>query len=103
MMTKEDLYVSPVPGHLVSRYGSRSIYLGARVNPQTQAIEWIDDAVVMIPEREYVLYRREYDRLLSKGALLRRTMEDFLSFSARPAKADPVPAPEVEPEPTTEG
>lgn len=71
----EALFVLPVEGQPVRRYGT-SVLVGAMrdlANPRR--IVWDPDRVVMIPADEFRTYRREYLRALASGSLVRSTSE----------------------------
>ena len=72
------LYVRPVPGHLVTRFGHRS-YIGATVavvDGET-VVTWDESAVVPITHEEFRRYRREYRDALRDGDLKAATAADF--------------------------
>jgi hypothetical protein len=77
MSEDRNLYVSSVEGQLVSRYGTRSLFIGARFDQESGKLAWQPEEVVLIPEQEALFYAREYRRLLKEGALRKRTVEDF--------------------------
>lgn len=104
------LFVTPVEGHMVARYGSRS-YIGCIkkvVEPQTQAereaiarkqpwarttyeLQWDADTIVPIPRAEAERYRKEYERALRDGALKEHERADWeTQVKARKAKAKEV-------------
>jgi hypothetical protein len=71
------LFVSSVEGHPVTRFGS-SVLLGADRDPDNpKKILYRTDAVIAIPQHEAVRYAREYNRLISEGALVERTADDW--------------------------
>lgn len=78
----EDLYVSCVGGHHVTRYGTQTL-IGVRPDPSVEGNLAFDEAmVVRIPAGEYSTYRREYDDLIAQGALLKRTAEEYDEYQA---------------------
>ena len=90
----KDLYVSAVPGHLVTRYGTGTLIGAARgviekpgdvVDPSQ--VTYDEQLVVRIPEAEHARYRREYGRALRDGALKLRSKADFEACNAKIAAA----------------
>lgn len=93
------LYVSinpetPVP---VSRFGSgiagsrsNTLIGGERDLMDPRKINYNPERVVGILTREYGAYRREYNRALKKGDLVKRTREDFLMSQAAEVEAEKV-------------
>lgn len=84
------LFVSPVEGHLVARYGSSSPtrsneLLGAARDPETGAIRWFTDQVFALSAGEVEAFGREYRRAIASGALEERTEDDYLAFVETPA------------------
>jgi hypothetical protein len=80
------LYVTPVKGRTVPRFGAPAgTYIGARrVGKQ---LEWDEERVVPIPENEYRRFRAEYDGAIADGALKKRSAADFeASQKALPAR-----------------
>jgi len=81
------LYVSSVPGRLVSRPGSPHSYLGAKVpTPEERQAgkgepSWQPDVVVPILASEYLQFIREWDYLLTSGDLAKRTDADFVAYT----------------------
>jgi len=77
------VYVSCVPEKgAVARYGSgdgahKNELIGARFDPDVQALRFFPEQVVAIPTSEFVRYRKEYRRALADGALKQRTKSDF--------------------------
>lgn len=86
-----NLYVRPVPGRLVTRFGS-SQYIGAiRPFPHpTQAaidagespVRWDPAVVVLIPEAEANRYLREYTSAIRHGDLVRATEAEHVAYLA---------------------
>lgn len=80
-------FVSSVPGHLVTRYGS-SEYVGARRDPKTRELSWQPEAVVALTQHELDRFSREYDRALKDGALVARTAAEYDEQIAKANAAD---------------
>ncbi len=81
------LYASCVPGHHVTRYGTTTL-IGAVVDLDHPGnLRFDPDAIVAIPENEYAVFRREYDRLLTDGALKKRSAEEYEAYQASRAAA----------------
>lgn len=70
------LYVSPVKGCTVPRFGApRGTYIGARrVGKQ---LEWNEERIVAIPADECRRFRAEYDGAIADGGLKRRTADEY--------------------------
>jgi hypothetical protein len=70
------LYVSPVKGHAVPRFGAPAgTYIGAkRVGKQ---LEWDEERIVAIPVNESRRYSAEYDGAIRDGSLKVRTAEEY--------------------------
>ena len=70
------LYVSPVKGHAVPRFGAPAgTYIGARrVGKQ---LEWDEERIVAIPANESKRYRAEYDGAIRDGSLRERKAEEY--------------------------
>lgn len=86
------LFVSSVPGHLVSRYGSASAsraneLLGAERTVDGEVV-WHTDAVLVVSEAELARFSREYRRAIATGALRERTEADYLDFVTAPPPAN---------------
>lgn len=80
------LYVSPVEGRTVRRFGAPpGTYIGAkRVGKQ---IEWNEERIVPIPDNEYRRFRAEYHGAIADGALKLRTADEYKAQQdARKAK-----------------
>jgi hypothetical protein len=100
-MVEFGLYVSPVAGHTVRRFGAPpNTYIGAkRVGKQ---MEWDEWKIVPIPENEARKYRAEYEGAITDGALKRRTADEYKAQQEarekarkeRRAPADSAPAPD---------
>lgn len=83
------LYVSCVPGRLVTRYGTRT-YIGATRDPSAEGgVRYDPETVVALTATELADYRREYDRALGAGSLRERTAEDWKRANGAPASAPP--------------
>lgn len=104
------LYVSPVAGHTVRRFGAPpNTYIGAkRVGKQ---MLWDEGKIVPIPENEARKYAAEYEGAIASGALRRRTADEHKAQQEarekarkeRREKAAEGAAPEqAEPTPNTE-
>jgi hypothetical protein len=88
------LFVSSVPGHVVTRFGSTRVVngvpspgllIGAERDPRNPSeVTWFPDQIVCIPEPEATAYRREYARAVRDGSLRLRTEAEY-------AKAKEVP------------
>lgn len=81
-MAEQDgaLYVSAVEGHHVTRYGTPTL-IGCEIDlAHPGNIRWNEQAIVRIPELEYLTYKREYDRLVEDGALVKQSAEDYEAF-----------------------
>ncbi len=108
------VYVSPVAGHVVSRYGSGSRTTNAQPightrDPQTGAMVLVDEQVVeRIPGAEVRRYLREYSRAVEvDGALVVKTEADYKAWlqlvadrakkAAEDAEAKAAPAAEADP------
>ena len=86
-------YFSPVPGHVVPRFGTQS-YLGAkRIEGKWT---WFEDRVIRIPVVEHSRYLREYTNAVRNGALKERTEKDFDKFWKTVESVQTKPPPEVE-------
>jgi len=101
-----NLYVTPVPGKVVSRFGSATRTsnnepIGYQRNRETGAFDLIDpEIVVMIPEAEATRFAAQYNTAIRvEGALIVRKEEDFKAWRAKvvarqePARAAAPPAP----------
>lgn len=75
------LYVSSVEGRLVSRLGIKTgQYIGAyRDLTDPSIIVWDTNAIIPISEKEFRLYRREYERALTNRSLIKRSREEWLA------------------------
>lgn len=77
---ENDLFVSSVEGHLVSRHGT-GLLIGADRDPvKPTEVTWDTERVVKIPAAERASYSREYGRALRDGALKARTREEFAAM-----------------------
>jgi len=79
----DDLYVRCVPAKgIVTRYGGGSAaYVGARRNPKVEGgIEYLPEAVVLIPGADVRRYAREYTRVFAEGALTKSTRAEYLAY-----------------------
>jgi hypothetical protein len=80
------LYVSSVPGRLVSRPGSPHAYIGARTRSPDEIKagitepEWFPDVVTPVLDSEYRRAIRDWDKLIRNGDLVARKAEDFAAF-----------------------
>ncbi len=68
------LYVRPVAGHLVPRYGTRE-YLGARVT--ADGVVWDERQIIPLTEEYERTYRKELLQDIEIGALKKATEEQF--------------------------
>lgn len=96
------VYVSPVKGHLVTRYGTGT-YIGATrsivvhkpapgepipIVPRNESeVAWNESEVVAIPEPEWMAHIKEYTRCLTAKALTKRTEADYKAWCEAQAKA----------------
>ena len=95
----EAVYVSCVPGALVTRFGSLGgpnlRYIGARVGKGK--VEFDRDVVVMIPMPEFNRFRKEYTRAIRDKNLKKRTRAAFEKYrAAKTAKPEPAATAEAE-------
>lgn len=81
----EFVYVSCVPGKLVTRFGTGT-YIGALVAP-SGAASFDPREVVAIPIAEWAKYTREYGRLLRGGDLIERSAQEHEAFVKAQAAA----------------
>ena len=93
--TSPDLFVSldAEAPRLVSRYGTggrgrANGLIAAERDPQSGAVSFDLEAIVKIPAEEWRRYRREYDRALQGGALIRRTAEEYAKHVEEAAKRE---------------
>lgn len=89
----DPLYVKPVPGFVVSRFGtasktSNNVPIGHTRAPEGGPFVADVDAVMMIPAAEYARFRREYEAAIKNGELLRATAEDFGAQRKKQAEAE---------------
>lgn len=87
------LYVKPVPGFVVSRFGtasrtSNNVPIGHTRPPEGGPFVIVPDAVVMIPAAEYARFRREYEGAIRAGELTRATAEEFSAQRKKQADAE---------------
>lgn len=90
------LYVSSVPGRLVSRPGSPHSYIGARVRTPDEVKagltepEWFPDVIVPVLESEYrdPKFVRHWDKLLRNEDLVARSAEDFAAYQGAQKAAE---------------
>jgi len=91
---KIGLYVSSVPGRLVSRPGSPFSYVGAKIpTPEERKAgasepTWQSEVVVPVLEAEYQRYLLEWNRLVDGGDLEKRTEADFDAYTKAVEKAE---------------
>ena len=80
------LYVSPVKGFTVRRFGAPpNTYIGAkRVGKQ---MEWDEEKIVPIPQNEARKYGAEYAGAFASGALKRRTADEYKAQQEKRAEA----------------
>ena len=71
------LYVSAVKGTAVERLGHRGAYIGASRRPPPEGWAWDEEAVVGLTALEVAKYRREYEGMIDRGELVRRSHEDY--------------------------
>lgn len=71
------LYVSAVKGTAVERLGSRGVYIGATRRPPPEGWAWDESIVVGLTELEVAKYRREYEGMIDRGELVRRSHDDY--------------------------
>jgi hypothetical protein len=81
-MGDDDLFVSSVDGQPCHRFGG-GVLIGAERDPaEPKKLRYNSAEVVRIPAAEARRFGREYERLISDGALTRRTREDFVAWEA---------------------
>lgn len=85
------LFVRPVVGQPVTRYGT-TLTIGARRDRKNpRAWVWDEQTVVALSVAEYARFRREYDRALQSGALIKASAEQWREQNAPPTvEAPPV-------------
>lgn len=83
------LFVRPVVGQPVTRYGTGTIIGGYRKPNAPNEIEWQADSIVGIPSSEYLKYKREYDRALRTGSLKKSTAAAWKRQNEPPKQSDP--------------
>jgi len=103
------LFVSPVPGAHVHRYGVPGVIIGYSREPlpdqgKGKVIDIYkpgasmpviqEGAVVALTHREVQRFRKEYLRVLKQGALIERTEEDWKAWQAQ---QETPTTPEVQP------
>src|SRR5262245_41644442 len=79
------LFVSCVPGAVVTRFGSRT-YIGA--HRTMRGIEWEPDLIVAIPDDEAARYAKEYARAIRDESLVLRKAEDWVAQQQLSAETD---------------
>lgn len=81
----QSLYVFPVEGKPVQRYGT-NVLIGATRSAKGRGntIVWTPDVVVHIPPEEFAKYGREYRRALESGSLKRASAADWAAQNATP-------------------
>jgi hypothetical protein len=82
------LYVSPVQGRLVPRYGTTGggrpqAFLGATRDGRTGSITWTPEAVLLLTDEEERLFGAEYRGHIRDGALVERTAKDYETWRAK--------------------
>ncbi len=83
------LYVSSVPGRLVSRPGSPHSYIGAEIPTPDERkagkrdCTWHPERVVPVLQDDYERYLREWDALTRDGDLLKRSEADFVAYQKK--------------------
>jgi hypothetical protein len=87
-------YLSPTGNGYATRFGAGWEIIGAIRDPKTGRIARVDTSmVVALTHDETRTFRREYDRQLRDGALIERTLEDYLAYVASQSQpAPPAPA-----------
>lgn len=80
------LFVSPVSGQLVRRYGTPG-HIGTTVVPGTEP-SFNEEEVVPIPVAEANRYRREYQIAIDTGALIEKKLEDFEAWKKKRSDQD---------------
>lgn len=81
-----ELYVLPVVGRPVTRYGTGITIGGNRSKLTPNVIDWDEKTIVYIPPNEFLKYRREYLRALSDGSLKKTTAAAWRKQNAPPKK-----------------
>lgn len=84
-----ELFVLPVKGRPVTRYGTGITIGGHRSRLSPNTIEWDTTTIVCIPAAEFLKYRREYTRALRDGSLKKTTAAAW-----RKQNAPPKPSPD---------
>lgn len=86
------LFVSAVAGAPVTRFGTHTLVGAERRLMQPTIIDYDPSRVVAISHPEYARYRREYERAIRDGSLIRRTVEDWQAQQAPPPLPPPPPS-----------
>jgi hypothetical protein len=79
----DDLYLSCVLGKgVVTRFGATgATFIGARRDPSAEGgISYHPEQVVRVPGSDARRYAREYQRVLSEGAVLIRSREEYVAY-----------------------
>lgn len=79
------LFVSSVPGHLVSRYGSGGARAAEPLGAERDAqgvVTWHPEQVLALSHAELARFGREYRRALARGSLSARTEAEYRAFVA---------------------
>lgn len=88
------LYVSSVPGRLVSRPGSPHSYIGARTRSPDEIKAgkadpvWDVEAVIAITQADYDRFVREWNALINDGDLQKRSEDEFKAYAKKLAEAE---------------
>ena len=86
------LFLSCNPdGGLVARYGTRT-FLGAdRDATNPSRVKYYPERVVAVSVAEYRRFRREYNRAMTNGSVVRRTAAEWIEQNKPPEPAAPLP------------
>jgi hypothetical protein len=80
------LFVSSVEGQPVHRFGSK-VLIGADADPENpKKIRYRTGDIIAIPHAEALRHAREYGRLISDGALIERTADEWRSQQTQPVE-----------------
>jgi hypothetical protein len=79
----QNLYVSAVKGHLVTRFGTGLLIGATRDQADPSKVTWDEGEIAKIGPDEQAAYRREYARALRDGALKARTKAEYEGVVAK--------------------
>jgi hypothetical protein len=92
--TQFRLFVSSVPGRLVSRPGNPHAYIGAKLRTPDEVKAgiteptWQPEVITPVLEAEYLRFSREWDALIRGDDLIARTESDFVAYQKAQADAE---------------